>query len=226
VNKKKIFFFICYLILALVLFSAINSAIEGEKGKIRRLIFIGQRAIEKEDLIRLSGYTSFDYQDKYGNDRQRLIFIAQKAFVEYQDISLQIKDLKIELNESEALAQMGVLGLGRRASGAQNDNPLEYDRVELKIRFKKEGKQWKVVELDFLESEEFFPLGEFISLRKIDSYNQKNHLSQEDRNGITFNFGNSNGRINCGSYLSYFSTARQNGRKFRRSFIANGRFKG
>lgn len=159
--------------MALVLFSAINSAIEGEKGKIRRLIFIAQRAIEKEDLIRLSGYASFDYQDKYGNDRQRLIFIGQRAFVEYQDISLQIKDLKIELNESEALAQMGVLGLGRRASGAQNDNPLEYDRVELKIRFKKEENQWKVVELEFLESEEFFPLGESISLRKIDRYNQK-----------------------------------------------------
>ncbi len=150
-NKKKIFLFIIFVISALILSSAIKTIIEGEKGKIKRVIFSAKRAIEKENLIRLSSYVSFDYQDKYGNDRQNILFLGRTVFNEYEDIVLQIKELNLELNGTEALAQVQVLGFARRSDDTQSKNPVEYDIIKLNVNFKKEKEGWKVIELEFLE---------------------------------------------------------------------------
>ena len=113
-DKKKIFLFFCCLILSLSLFSIIKTILAGEEGKIKRIIFSAKGAVEKENLLRLSAYISYDYHDQNGFDRQQILFLGQQLFKEYQDIALQIKDLEIEINKTEAVAQMKVLGLARR----------------------------------------------------------------------------------------------------------------
>ena len=112
-----------------------------------------KRAIEKEDVLRLSSYLSFDYHDQYGYDRRQLLFLGNQVFKEYQDIALQVKDLKIEVNETDGQAQMQVLGLARKSGETQDENQLEYDTIKFKINFKKEKGNWKIIELEFLESE-------------------------------------------------------------------------
>lgn len=162
-NKKKIFFSICFLIVAVVLYSLIRSWVEGDKGKIKRLIFSAARAIEKEDLLRLNNYISFDYYDKYGNNRRSLIFLSQRIFYEYEDITVQIKELEIEVevDNLDAQAQIEAMGKARIATKTQEKNPLEYDIIKFKVYFKKqEDNKWKVIELEYLEPGEirFFPV--------------------------------------------------------------------
>lgn len=139
---------------ALILYSLITTIIEDEKGKIKRVIFSAKRAFEKEDLIRLSGYASFDYSDKYGNDRHSLILIGRSFFSEYEDIAVHIQGLEIELDKTAAFAQMEILLLARRPTQTQEPNPLEYDAIDLKVKFKREEGGWKVIELEFLEQEQ------------------------------------------------------------------------
>ncbi|UCB57036.1 MAG: hypothetical protein JSV30_00095 [Candidatus Omnitrophota bacterium] len=142
------------LFIGLILFSAIKSILEGEEGRLRRLIYSAKRAIEKEDLIRSIFYVSFDYQDKYGNDRSRLFLIGKGLVAEYDNISIKITELEIDIKGENALVEIEALAYGQR----QGLEVIEYDKAKLKVHFKKEEGKWKIIELEFLQPEDILYL--------------------------------------------------------------------
>ena len=128
-----------------------------EEDKVKRLIYSGKRAIQKEDLLRCSSYLSFDYADKYGNDRRNLLFVAKTIFNEYNHIFIKITKLEIEVIDQEASAEIEAIGYGQRANTI-DEAPIEYDVIKLNVKFKKEQKAWKIIELEFLEPDNVLPL--------------------------------------------------------------------
>lgn len=166
-TKRRLISFVVYFVVFAITYFVVRTIIEGEQGKIKRLVYAAERAVEQEDLIRLSGYLSFDYYDTYGNDKHGIIFIAQRGFKEYQDISIAIKDLEIEVENLRATCEMEVVGLARR-EGQVKTEPLEYDIAKMKIYFKKENGNWKILKLQFLEPEDIYPLEGFGPLTKLE----------------------------------------------------------
>jgi hypothetical protein len=146
------------LAIALILIKAPRS----EEDKVKRLIYSGKRAIEKEDLLKCSSYLSFDYTDEYGNDRRSLLFAAKTAFNDYNRIFINITKLEIEVIDLGALAEIEAVGYGQRA-GTTEQAPMEYDEIKVNVRLKKEKKAWKVIELEFLESDNVLPFLKSIS---------------------------------------------------------------
>lgn len=93
-----------------------------------------------------------------------------------------------------AFAQMEVIGLAR----SSDDSPFEYDKIKLKVNFKKEESGWKVIELELLEeSQQLYLLA--VLFNREDKY----------YGNFTFNTGNSNGRFNHNNYIFTFSTSKQ-----------------
>lgn len=146
---KDVISIVSILIVCVILYSVISRILEGEEGRIKRLIYSTKRAIEREDLIRFISCVSFDYHDQYENDRRQILIIAKNLFNEYDNITIKITELEIELTGQSALAEIEAIGYGYRAD-APDEKVLEYDKARFKVRFKKEQSGWKAIELEFL----------------------------------------------------------------------------
>ena len=151
-KKRKIIAAAFILFFSLILYSTIKGILEGEEGRLRRLIYSAKRAIEKENSLKCISYVSFDYNDKYGNDKRTFFLIAKRVFAEYEGIFIKITELEIKVNAQNALAEIEATAYGRRHD-AGDQGVIEYDRARAKIKFKKEQEDWKVIELEILEPE-------------------------------------------------------------------------
>ncbi len=127
--------------------------------KIRKIIHSAKAATEKEDLLKCISFVSLDYNDKHGNNRGSLFLIAKNVFRAYGDILIVIEDLKIDVESNlKAKAHVIASGQGRRAEGEKLKFILDTERVEFDVNFKKEGNNWKVVELNFIQPDDFLQL--------------------------------------------------------------------
>ncbi|MFC1646562.1 hypothetical protein ACFL2Y_05250 [Candidatus Omnitrophota bacterium] len=153
-NKKLIY--IVAIIAAIFLIVKIIPLLSSDTERIRKIIHDAKSATEKQRLLKCISFVSMDYNDKHGNDRSTLLFIAKNAFREYDDLLIIIEDLKIDiLSDSKAVAHLRACGQGKRQPQEKFKYILDTDRVEFDVVFKKEDNDWKVVELDFIEPEDF-----------------------------------------------------------------------
>jgi hypothetical protein len=148
-TKKIIFVVFILFIISIVLVPKLTRIFEGEKGKLKRIIYSAKSATEKENLLKCSSYVSFNYSDSYGNDRASLLFIAKNIFNDYDNITLSIRDLEIKVQNQDAIAEFEVVCVAKRCDTSE----VEYDIINVKVIFKKETEDWKVIELNFYESE-------------------------------------------------------------------------
>lgn len=130
-----------------LLFYFIRDFLEGEAGKVKRLIFSTERAVEKKNLLKCIQPISFSYSDEYGNDHTSLLAIGKEVFSSQEDIHISIKDLKLELDNQKASAEISALGIARRTDKEKFDSQL----VNFTVYFNKEKDGWKVIRLEFLE---------------------------------------------------------------------------
>jgi hypothetical protein len=135
----------------LITFSTIKTLIEGEKGRIKRIIYAAKSATEREDLFKCISFISNEYNDEYGNNRRSLMVIAQNIFQTYDNIIIGIRELNISLDTDSATAEVEATGVARNVE-REETNIFETETIKFMIFFQKEESKWKVVKLEFLES--------------------------------------------------------------------------
>jgi len=115
----------------------------------------GKKAVEAKNLLTCANMVSTDYKDKYGNDRQSLIYATKTFFTYYKDIFIHIEKIEIMLDETKTQADVEIVAL---IVGRSKDNVsekilegLEGERDRFKIRLVKEEKQWRLLEIEFFE---------------------------------------------------------------------------
>ncbi|MFC1709234.1 hypothetical protein ACFL2J_04165 [Candidatus Omnitrophota bacterium] len=153
-SKRTIIFIIIILIIFFIV--KILPMLGSEEEKIKKIIYAAKTATEEEKLLKCMSYISMDYDDKHGNRRGNLFIIGQNVFKTYDDILILIEDLGINVEDStSAKAHIVVSGQGRRSGEEKLRYLWDTEKVELNVDFKKEGNDWKVAKLDFIEPEDF-----------------------------------------------------------------------
>ena len=138
-------------VIACALFAThiVTVILEGEKGRLKRTVYKAKRLTEKESILRLVGYISVDYSDELGNDRRTLLLIAKKFFDEYKNILILIDKLEIEIDGENGAVNVEATIYWQETTSED----IIYDTAEVKAKFKKEERNWKLMELEFLEPE-------------------------------------------------------------------------
>lgn len=144
-----IFGFLAFFIFRIL----ISGACLGERAKVYRFIVKGKSAVESKDILSCAGMISADYQDKYGYDRQSLIFSLREFFNYYGRISIKIQNFKISIDDDKMNADVEINALVLAHSGARElKKTLGVERGRLKARLVKEEGKWKLSEIEFYES--------------------------------------------------------------------------
>jgi hypothetical protein len=141
-----------------IAFPHIKMLIEGDRGKIKRIIYAARRATEKEDAFKCISFVSTVYDDEYGNNRQSLFLIAKDFFEYYDTITVGIQDLTIAVEEERAEAELKARIIGQTPEREQA-NVFETEIILFRVYFKLEKTGWKVVRMEFLEVQPFLPPG-------------------------------------------------------------------
>lgn len=124
----------------------------GEQRQVRRFILKGKKAVEAKNILTCAKMISTRYQDKYGNDRSSLIYIARNIFSHYGTISVNIKNIKINLDDVkvEACLEITAQVIGHTQEN-NRENILEGQEGGIMAKLAKENKKWLLLELEFFE---------------------------------------------------------------------------
>jgi hypothetical protein len=154
VNFKEDKFYLWAILTVAVVFIVLLwlPRIFSETGRVRRFVLRGKKAVETKNILSCANMISRDYNDKYGNDRDSLIYIAREFFGYYRKIFVHIEDMKIVLDDSKMRASVEVVALvfGQTPEDTE-ERILEGEKGRFRIKLIKEDKVWKLRELEFFE---------------------------------------------------------------------------
>lgn len=149
-QKYKIY--ILPILGALIFFIFLNF-FPTEKARVSRFILQGKKAVESKNILTCANMISKDYYDKYGNDKQSLIYIAKEVFGYYKSIFVHIGEMEIEIDDSKKMANVEIIALV--VGQTQQDNAeriLEGEKGRFRVRLIKEDRRWQVLELEFFQT--------------------------------------------------------------------------
>jgi len=155
-NYIKIYIWAVIISLAaFFIYNAVQDIFGGEQGRVRKFILRGKACVEKKNLLGLSDIISYNYSDKYGNDRSTIIYGAKNFVSYYKDIFINIESMDIKLNGTKTEADVEVVALiiGRTETGKSDTimQGLEGEKDRFRLRLIKVEDGWKVIELEFLQ---------------------------------------------------------------------------
>ncbi len=136
-------------------YNLIQDVFGGEPARIKKFIMTGKARLEKKNLLGISDMVSFNYKDKYGNDRSAIVFGAKSFVSYYKDIFINIESVDIKLNGAKTEADVEVVALiiGRTGQGASETimQGLEGEKDKFRLKLVKEKDGWKLLEMEFLQ---------------------------------------------------------------------------
>jgi len=142
-------------LVAFLAYNILQDVFGGEEGRVRKFIMTGKARIEKKNILGLSDMVSFNYKDKYGNDRGTLVYGAKNFVTYYKDVFINIERMDIKLNETKTEADVEVTALiiGRTGAGASETigQGLEGEKDKFRLKLIKEENGWKLLDLEFLQ---------------------------------------------------------------------------
>jgi hypothetical protein len=138
------------VIVSFIVFCKIKILLEGEEGRIKRVIYAAKSATEQENLFKCISFISQSYADRYGNDRRSLLLIGKEIFQAYDNIIIGIRQLKISSDTDTAEAEVEATGIAINVERKET-NIFETETIKFLIFFQKEEGGWKVRRLEFLE---------------------------------------------------------------------------
>ncbi len=120
--------------------------------QVRKFILSGKKVVEARNILTGASMISANYHDKYGNDRDSLIYCIRKAFAYYKSIHSQIlkMDIKLDKSKSKAEVEVEVSVTCRAEQGIEKIFKEDKGRVRLVII--KENKKWLLAEVEFLDA--------------------------------------------------------------------------
>ena len=119
-----------------------------DESRIRKLIKEGAKAAESGDLDGVMAKISFNYRDDYGMTYLYLKEILKREFQRLSDISVEYENLKIQVSENTALAEldMRVIATSGNETGyiiGDIKSPLP-----LRLTLDKERTKWLIVKAE------------------------------------------------------------------------------
>lgn len=156
-SKEKYNIYICAILGAIAIFISytwFQDILSGEEGRIRKFILKGKKAVQTKNILACVDMISTNYQDKYGNDRQSLIYTAKEVFAYYKNILIHVEKMKIELNDSKNQANVEIVALvlcQSRENTRGFKKLFEGEKGRFRVKLVKEDKKWQLLELEFLE---------------------------------------------------------------------------
>lgn len=153
IGKLKIFLRASLIgVIIFILYNLLGNIFSGEEGRVRKFILRGKKAVEQKNIFICSDMISTNYQDKYGNGRQEVLYIAKELFSYYQNILINIEKMDIKLQEAKDKADIEIVALVVGQSKEKTtERILEGERGRFRARLIKEEKGWKLLELEFFE---------------------------------------------------------------------------
>jgi hypothetical protein len=119
---------------------------------VRGFILEGKRVAESKNILACAGLISKDYFDKYGNDRQALVYIAKEVFAYYKTIIIGIDKMDIRLDESKTKAEVEIVALVLcQSKNNKTEKIFEGEKGRFKVRLVKEKGRWQLLEAGLLE---------------------------------------------------------------------------
>jgi hypothetical protein len=121
-----------------------------DESRIKKLFKEGSAAIEKEDLETVMSKVSFNYQDEYGFNYLYIKETMKHVFQQMSDIKVEYENLKINVADKTATADMDVMVL---ATISANTGYVLGDLAKpahLKFTLEKERSKWSVIKTEGL----------------------------------------------------------------------------
>jgi hypothetical protein len=121
-----------------------------DESRIKKLFKEGSQAIQKEDLETVMSKVSFNYRDEYGFTYLYLKELMKTLFKQMDDIKIEYENIKINVNDDTATADMDVLIL---ATMGNNTGYVLGDLSEpahLTFTLEKERTKWLVIKTEGL----------------------------------------------------------------------------
>jgi|WetSurSiteA1Bulk_404760.scaffolds.fasta_scaffold15563_1 hypothetical protein len=145
-SKKNIAILFLLLLTPLILYFIWPS----DESRIKKLFKEGSAAIEKEDLEAVMSKVSFNYQDEYGFNYLYIKETMKHVFQQMSDIKVEYENLKINVADKTATADMDVMVL---ATISANTGYVLGDLAKpahLKFTLEKERSKWSVIKTEGL----------------------------------------------------------------------------
>jgi hypothetical protein len=145
-SKKTLGFIFLIIILPVVVYLLVPS----DASRIKKLFKEGAKAIEREDIDAVMSRLSFNYRDEYGFTYLYVRESMKSVFRQWGDIKIEYENLKIDIKDKTALADMDVRVV---ASIGDNTGYVLGDLmkpVHLQFTIKKERTKWLVTKTEGL----------------------------------------------------------------------------
>jgi len=124
-----------------------------DEARIKKLLKQGIMAVEQEDVENVMSKVSFNYRDDYGLTYFSIKEYMKKFFQQMNEIHVEYENLRIEVQEKTAFAEMDVrvvAQVGTDTGYVFGDYP---NPKHLKFILQKERTKWHVIKTDGLPFE-------------------------------------------------------------------------
>lgn len=145
-SKKSIAFLFILIAVPLIIYLIWPS----DESRIKKLFREGAQAIEKEDLDGAMSKVSYNYRDEYGLTYLYMKELMKSAFQRMKDIKVEYENLKINISDRTATADMDVriiATIGNNTGYIMGDLP---NPAHLKFTLEKQRTTWLVAKTEGL----------------------------------------------------------------------------
>lgn len=149
-SKKQGLIILVFIVCAVFVYLFIRFVTEDEEARVRRVVYAGVLAVEKEDVLKCMSLVSSAYEDPNGNDKTYLMRIVTQIFKEFREFKVDIKKVKIEIGESGADSEVSFKCYFKKPGQDQ----IYFDTGRLKLHFQKEEDRWLVRSMEYLGAKE------------------------------------------------------------------------
>ncbi len=150
-SRKQLGIILGVVFFAIALYVMVRVLGEDDESRVRKVVYAGVLAIERHDLLMCGRLISDAYEDSYGYNKAAILQFISSIFKGQEFIKVEIKQLKIEVKEAGAEADIGFKSYFKKRGV---DEKIYYDTGKLKVYFQKEDRRWKVREIKYTGSHE------------------------------------------------------------------------
>jgi hypothetical protein len=154
-SRKQLLFIFAVAIGAICVYGVIRFLTEDEPARLRGAIYTSVLGLEKKDRARYGAIISSQYQDAEGNNKLTLLKGVEDALRDFEPVKCDIKQLTVEMKEKTA-AEVTV-GFKFYFKNIR-DMKLYYDAGRVLAHFVKEGRSWRIQQLDYIEAKEIYSI--------------------------------------------------------------------
>jgi hypothetical protein len=145
-SKKTIAFLFILIITPVIIYLIWPS----DESRIKKLFKEGSHAIENEDLETVMSKVSFNYRDEHGLTYLYLKELMKTVFKQMDDIKIEYENIKIDVHDETATADMDVLILATKGDTTGYILGDLSEPAHLTFTLEKERTKWLVIKTEGL----------------------------------------------------------------------------